>query len=250
MKPTRDEWDAYLEAFHSKRPGITEDVLMHCLDDGGATPYDWLLDGVDRDARILDLGCGSAPTRPRLGDGWIGIDRSHEELQRAASHGRTPLIRADLGRLPVRPKSIDTVICSMALMLVEPLADALVEIRNALSPTGEVRILVPSRRPLTIRERAAHIALATSQRSAMKFPASPMWRASHDHFHNAALTITSDERRRFIYRLDTRTAQRQFIDSWYRPSRAPVNLTQHHSTTRLRPRTIAVPLRLITARPA
>ena len=137
MKRTRDQWDAYLETFHAQRPGITEDVLIHCLDSTGTTPL--------RVAPRRHRPRRSHP-RPRLRQrsntavarsGWVGIDRSQAELCRAQSDGRVPLIRADLRQLPIRSPSIDTVICSMALMLVEPLNDALVEIQRALMPMAD-----------------------------------------------------------------------------------------------------------------
>ena len=55
------DWAAYLTTFHAQRPGITEAVLTRCHN-GGRNPYEWLLEGTDDDARMLDLGCGSAPT--------------------------------------------------------------------------------------------------------------------------------------------------------------------------------------------
>jgi double-stranded uracil-DNA glycosylase len=53
------------------------------------------------DGPVLDAGCGTGAYLPSLGPGVVGLDGAAAMLDLAAAHGR-PLVRADLGRLPVR----------------------------------------------------------------------------------------------------------------------------------------------------
>lgn len=54
---------------------------------------------------LVDLGCGTGAYLPSLGAAVIGLDASTSMLDRASAHG-TPLVRADLGRLPFRPGGV------------------------------------------------------------------------------------------------------------------------------------------------
>lgn len=54
---------------------------------------------------VVDLGCGTGAYLPSLGAAVVGLDASTSMLERAATHG-TPLVRADLGRLPFRPGGV------------------------------------------------------------------------------------------------------------------------------------------------
>lgn len=54
---------------------------------------------------VLDAGCGTGAYLDALGSHVVGLDASPSMLGLAASHGR-PLVRADLGRLPFRPRSL------------------------------------------------------------------------------------------------------------------------------------------------
>ena len=63
MRSRQPAWADYIDAFHAQHPGITEDVLARCTDDTGTHPYAWLTDGLDPQAQVVDLACGSGPTR-------------------------------------------------------------------------------------------------------------------------------------------------------------------------------------------
>jgi TDG/mug DNA glycosylase family protein len=54
---------------------------------------------------VLDAGCGTGAYLPALGSSAVGLDLSSAMLSRAGRHGR-PLVRADLGRLPFRFRSL------------------------------------------------------------------------------------------------------------------------------------------------
>jgi hypothetical protein len=61
------EWSRYLAEFHRDRPGVTEMLLTRAVARGHGTPYSWLVEPLQATSGlILDLACGSAPTRPLL----------------------------------------------------------------------------------------------------------------------------------------------------------------------------------------
>jgi ubiquinone/menaquinone biosynthesis C-methylase UbiE len=116
------DWAAYLATFHAERAGITEVVLEHARDSTVGTVYDSLVSALPAPAGpALDIACGSAPLRPRLRQcaGYLGVDRSRDELQLARSRTRGPLVEADARSLPVLAGRVDVVVSSMGLMLVE-----------------------------------------------------------------------------------------------------------------------------------
>lgn len=129
-----ESWATYLSWFHERRPGITEDVLAEALaDESGTSPYGWLLSAIPREAVVLDLACGSGPLLlTGSGHRSVGIDRSTGELRRAARRTRSPLVRGDAAALPFANETFDVVVCSMALMLFEPVDAALAEVRRVL----------------------------------------------------------------------------------------------------------------------
>ena len=211
LRRARPDWDGYLAGFHAANPGITEDVLARCTGPHGVTPYEWLVDGVDPDARTLDVACGSAPTRHLFGDAWTGIDRSAAELTRAA-RSSAAVARADAQHLPVRDGAVDLVVCSMALMLFDHLDQVLREIRRVLDVGGELRVLVPSRAPLTAADRATYVRLAAGARRWPRFPDTALGRSAAP-FRAAGLAVRRDEACRFTYPL-AREAE-CFVRSWY-----------------------------------
>lgn len=244
------DWDAYLDDFHASFPGITEDVLTRCSSDR-LTPYGWLTDGIDDEARLVDLGCGSGPARPPGAACWVGLDRSPRELQRAAELGRSALLRGDITHLPVRDGRVDVVTSSMAMMLVHPIDVALGEIRRVLGDAGELRLLLPTSSPLTMLDRVTYARLFWAARSTTKFPPTAMRAEARNTLESAGFTVLTDERRRFDHPVDAPTAADTFINSWYLPS----TTDERRETARKRaeimaPFQIGIPLRRIVARRA
>lgn len=213
----RPDWPGYLDRFHSERPGITEDLLTRCRDDTGQDPYQWLAEGIPTAGPTLDLACGSGPAHALVGSNWIGLDRSQGELHRAVSNGARRVVRADSQALPISDGGADAVLCSMALMLFDPLPGALEEIRRVLSPGGTVHIMVPTRRPLTVRDTWRYLRLYLALRSPARFPPSPLRRRPARAVQEAGFDVVSDEQRRFGYPLDGDDAARQFVDALYLP---------------------------------
>jgi SAM-dependent methyltransferase len=244
------DWDAYLDQFHERHPGITEDVLARCTAEG-ATPYEWLLDGVDPSGRIVDLGCGSGPARPLDPTHWVGLDRSTEELRRARDGGRSTLVLGDVTSLPIPNGSVDVVTCSMALMLVRPLGPALEEIHRVLRPSGELRLLLATPTPLTTRDRLRYLRLFWAARSPARFPPSPLrGRAAAETLQGSCLRVESDESRRFEYPLAEGTDAARFVDSWYLPGTSEHRRGKARALARaMVPTTVGIPLRRVVGRP-
>lgn len=247
IRSDRQLWNDYIAAFHERRPGITEAVLSRCIDERGATPYEWLTADVGTTDRVLDIACGSAPTRPLVPGCWIGVDRAASELRTAVDDHHATVARGDAVALPIRSGSVDVVLVSMALMLIDPLSAALAEIHRVLVPGGELRALIPTTSPMTIGDRFVYARLAVAARAIPRFPPTPLDR-DLDPLEDAGLTVTADDKCRFTYPLADSAATRQFIDSWY-THRTPTELdTRTRGRIRLAdPTVVAVPLRLVTA---
>lgn len=216
-RSARPDWPDYLDRFHAERPGITEDLLARCRDETGQDPYQWLTGGIPATFPILDLACGSGPLHALVGANWIGMDRSRGELQRAVSNGARPMVRSDAVALPVADHSVETVVCSMALMLVAPLAPALDEIRRVLAPGGALHVMVPARRPLSARDTWRYLRLYLALRSPARFPPSPLRRRPARVLRGSGFDVLSSERRRFGYPLDAPASARRFVDALYLP---------------------------------
>lgn len=248
MAPPTVDWAAYLADFHADRPGITEAVLSRCTSDRG-TPYEWLTGSLDPGARHLDLACGSGPVRPTRSTGWVGLDLSAAELRDAARRGRRPLIRAEMAHLPIAGGTLDIVTCSMALMLVDPVKDVLDEIRRGLTSSGQLRLLLPTRSPLTVRDRLRYLRLFWAARSPTRFPPTKMRSTARRTLDEAGFDIVDDHRQRFALPIDDPTDAARFVTSWYLPGVGP----GHEASARSRagamaPFTIGLPLRRIIAR--
>ena len=232
-------WHAYLDGFHERHPGITEDVLVRSVAAGSRmTPYAWLLDGEPRPAGApaprstgparragpaLDLACGSAPLAHGADPGrFVGVDRSPGELARAARSTGTSLVRADAGVLPFADGAFALVACSMALMLFDPVDAALDEIRRVLRPDGVAMFLLPGSVPLTLRDRARYARLLAALHLVKPSYANTVHLARlRGRLARAGLRVLADERRRFAYRVSDAGAARRFAESLYSPGAVP-----------------------------
>jgi SAM-dependent methyltransferase len=213
----RADWDDYIQRFHEDRPGITEAVLTRATSHG-QNPYEWLIDGHGAPGVVLDLACGSAPARPLLGPHWIGLDASARELRAARLDTTGRAVRADLTRLPIDSETCDTIICSMALMLIEPLPAALHEMKRVLRPDGVIRILLPATSPLTTRDRLRYTRLLISLRTTTLFPSTPLHHDAEGRLRTEGLRIVDDTARLFAYPIRAEADGALLVDSLYLPN--------------------------------
>ncbi|GLY64239.1 class I SAM-dependent methyltransferase [Amycolatopsis taiwanensis] len=139
-------WPGYLARYHDDRPGITERILEQATDRRRARPYSWLVEHLrGRRAVILDLACGSAPTREELPDErWLGVDLSAGELALAVAAGRGPVLRGRADQLPIGENAVGAVCAAMCLQVLTPLDQVLAELKRVLRPGGVLVALVPS----------------------------------------------------------------------------------------------------------
>ncbi|MPZ83188.1 MAG: methyltransferase domain-containing protein [Actinophytocola sp.] len=140
-------WCGYLAGYHRDRPGITELLLEPATDRRHERPYLWLVEPLrGRPDLILDLACGSAPTRELLRDErWLGVDTSSGELAVAKAAGRSPVVRAGADQLPLGDHTVGAVCAAMALPVLTPLDAVLAELTRVLRPGGILVALVPCR---------------------------------------------------------------------------------------------------------
>ncbi len=105
---------------------------------------------------VLDLACGTGDLCTELvrsGHRPVGVDLSFGML--AAARTRTPLVHADVLRLPVPDASIDGVTCGFALRNLEELPRFFEELARAVRPGGRIALLEVAEPPNPLL-RAGH----------------------------------------------------------------------------------------------
>ncbi|WP_395293774.1 class I SAM-dependent methyltransferase [Kitasatospora hibisci] len=245
-------WRPYLDAFHAERPGITEAVLLRARA-RSVDPYQWLAETVPAEGTVLDLACGSAPMRTALPPGirYLGLDRSPAELAAAQVRGAGPLVRADATALPLGTGTIDTAVCSMALMLFAPLPAVLAEIRRVLAPGGLLVATIPANRPPHASDLATAVPLLLALRRTLRYPNDHALRRPRAALAAAGFTLATDRRRRFAVTLDRPGDAELLLDSLYLPGLDPARRRQALRVLRRaadRHTEIPIPLRQIIAR--
>ncbi|GAB3236380.1 class I SAM-dependent methyltransferase [Glycomyces halotolerans] len=209
------EWAGYLGRFHEERAGITERVLARSFD-GGQHPYEWLAGAVSG-GPVVDAACGSAPLYPLLGDlGYLGVDNSAGELRLARKRG-TPVVLASVTDLPAGEGSVGTVVCSMAMQVVDGLDWMLAEVARVLRPGGRLVATVPAAGPLRVRDRCFAAGLFAAIGRSVTYPNDAALRAPSDLVGAAGLTLVGDERRRFVFRLRNAEDAELLVRSLYLP---------------------------------
>ncbi len=244
------DWHRYLEHFHNERPGITEVVLSHARD-GGQSPYQWLAEAVPADQVVLDLACGNGSLWPHLGDhGWVGLDSSTAELQMARGRGASQVVRADAAAVPLRSGAVGVVVCSMALMLLQPLSTALAELARVMRPGSTLVALLPSSRPLSPGDlaRYAHLLMVLGRRH-FAYPNDSELREPARALSHAGLALVSDQRRRFTCMVSNPEVGLACVRSLYLPGQSTRRLA---AATRVTEKwvgeQIGLPLRRLVAR--
>lgn len=214
------EWRRYIAAYHDSRPGITERLFQQAESD----PYAWLAESLRAvPGTVLDLACGSAPTRALLPDAeWIGVDSSEEELAEAARRQRGPLLRADADALPLASGSIGVIGAAMCLPVLTPLPRVLEEVRRVLRPGGTLAALVPAQSGLSPTGVLGWGRVMSALRTLRQPWPNPQARDGLAALlRESGFRVRSDERRVFILRIETPQAAALLIDALYLPHVTP-----------------------------
>lgn len=101
---------------------------------------DQLLEGLNPGV-ALDAACGTGRHSRRLrAAGWtvLGLDRTDAMLRVAATATDAPLARGDLEALPLADRSVDLVLCALALTHLTSLHPAVGEFARVVRPGGHL----------------------------------------------------------------------------------------------------------------
>ncbi len=241
-------WSDAIRRTHTEQPGITEELLTLARSNG-LNPYEWLFEGVAVREFVVDLGCGSAPSRLFCGTKWLGVDRSESELRAASARGVGPLILGEMTKLPLMSQSVDVVVSSMSMMLVEDSSGALSEVRRILRRGGTARFLIPSRAPLRVRDRLRYAHLLGALRIGALFPPSSFSRSPIEALNTAGLEVVDDASLRFTLAIEDSVIAARFVDSLYLPGSSFARLTRARAVTRRWvSSSIGIPLRRVIVR--
>ncbi|MGH9304276.1 MAG: class I SAM-dependent methyltransferase [Acidimicrobiales bacterium] len=172
---------------------------------------------------VLDLACGSAPVyrvwREVSSVAWVGVDRSAAELARARQQGASPLVRADASQLPFSSGVFEVVVCSMAIMLLQPLESVLAEIHRVLRPKGTGVLTLPGSWPLHMSELLRYGRLMVAlRRTHLSYPNDRRIVHLARLLRLAGFEVAGDARRRFAYPLADKASARRFVGSLYLPA--------------------------------
>lgn len=144
--------EAFLRGFHDRDPGGSPRAFGGGRLPDGRSTYAWLADHARADQRVLDLCCGDGFLLAMLaerGVDAVGVDLSAGELEAARRRlgGVVELHLARAQALPLPDASVDGVVCSWALMLLDELPTVLGELRRVLRPGGWLAAVIGAAPP-------------------------------------------------------------------------------------------------------
>ena len=219
------DWDAYIARYHDQHPGITEEGLNHARHRELGSPHEWLAAALPEDAGdVVDLACGSCPMQPLLAHrGYLGVDLNTAELRAALTEGRGPVVVGDVTALPLPERCADTVVMSMALMLV-PVEAALSEACRVLRPGGSFAAMVPAMWPAALGDLPAVAALSVALRGPGSMPRTLGAGALRSHLGRAGFGDVTFARQRFPFLISSAEDARLAATSLYTPGRSSSQL--------------------------
>jgi ubiquinone/menaquinone biosynthesis C-methylase UbiE len=162
MNPAGSSAEAFLRAFHDRRPGLTAkafgDLPVTMQRSVHPSSYHLLADILSprlANAAVLDLACGDGlllsllAKRSDAATLLAGIDLSEAELRNARQRlgPGANLYRGRAQALPFAPEAFTHVLCHLALMLMDDAPCVLREIRRVLVPAGIFGAVVGARSP-------------------------------------------------------------------------------------------------------
>lgn len=218
------DWDTYLDGFHTERPGAIQDVLSRAVN-GHHTPYRWLARTVSaRSTTVLDLVCGAgAMTRElaRPGRTIIGIDASLAELELAQHRGPGPWVRGDALRLPFADASLDAVVSSMGMVVIQPTSRLLAEVARVLRPGGMLAFIAPTVRPVSPSDVVLGANLTSRLRTLPRFPGPLELTDFAATLRSHGLQKIEDGRERYRVTIRSRADAELMISAMYLPATKP-----------------------------
>jgi trans-aconitate methyltransferase len=145
-RPTLDEWNDHLMAFHSVYRDATDQWLSLLRTGDGKTSYDVLTDllkaSVPKARNFLDIGCGDGALLARIANAFpegllTGVDLSQEQLVRSAAKlPRATFLRGDASRMDLGCGQQDAVVAHLSFMLIPRTVSVLRRAYAALRPGG------------------------------------------------------------------------------------------------------------------
>jgi SAM-dependent methyltransferase len=251
MVGTTGDWDDYLAGYHQRHPGITEAALDHARHPVHGSAYEWLAAAVPEPAGdVVDLASGSSPMQPRIRyRSYLGVEQSRAERDAASAAGRGPVVAGDVTDLQLPHASADTIVMSMALMLVDVPA-ALAQVARVLRPGGTFAATVPAVWPIAVRDLPALVALSAALRGPGSMPRRVTARSLRRDLHQVDLQVTTVSRLRFPFGVATAGDARLAVQSLYTPGRTAGQLRRAESRLSRLPGSpeLPVPLLRVTAR--
>lgn len=177
---------------------------------------------------MVDIACGSAPMHDHFttAQTYVGLDLSVAELLAGRSRGRAVLAHADALRLPVASGAADVVVCSMALMLLAPVTDALAEVARVLRPGGTFALIRPVATPFHVRDLHVGTAILRGLRRGPQMPQRFGASSLRRSLRGAGLAVVSDEAVRFSYPLRDLDDARLAMSALYLPDVAEARREQ------------------------
>jgi SAM-dependent methyltransferase len=145
------DWRDYFCAFHSENPSGTVEVFGRLRDPSGQTSYQVLASAIPRAASaLLDVACGdgSAVVQYREANPHCevtGVDICAASVERAQAifgDAKTRFLCAPATELPFEERQFDFVAAHLSLLLIQPVEDALREIRRVLKPGGTAAFII------------------------------------------------------------------------------------------------------------
>ena len=211
-------WQSFLDTFHNRRPGITEEIFIRSRDKDGVNPYQWVERATPKRGDHLDLCCGSAPLfHDNASLNVVRVDRSRGEINRAQERGAEGLINGDALSLPLQSGSFTSVTISMALMLIQPMQKAISEIARVMTQDAYLNIVLPGGGPfIGVADLRIYRKIAKyGGEATLSFPNGRGVRSIRSEAARLGLTESMDDRRTFYFHANSADDAELFIDSLY-----------------------------------
>ena len=211
-------WQSFLDTFHNRRSGITEEIFVRSSDQDGLNPYQWVEKATPKRGDHLDLCCGSAPLFIDAAElNVVRLDRSTGELSRAHDRGAEGLVNGDALSIPLKSGAFNSVTISMALMLIQPMHRVIGEVARIMRQDGYLNIVLPGGGPfLGFSDLRIYRKIAKyGGENSLSYPNGRGVRSIRDEAAKAGLAESMDDRHTFQFIATSERDAELFVDSLY-----------------------------------